>query len=204
MDNLAPVHFLLAAETSKTAFYVAGGVIVLWAVALAALGLSRDRFPGGVRGSRGVMAISLVLMLAAMATAVATASKPADEGKSQLTPIPTNPNPVPASPVPSARGGGGGAAKAAIDVRADPQQLAFDQKQLTAKAGRVTLNFDNPAQIPHNVQIEGPGAKQLGGTKTIANGKTSAILRLSAGKYTFFCSIPGHRQAGMQGTLTVR
>ncbi|MCW2991074.1 MAG: hypothetical protein JWM73_1668 [Solirubrobacterales bacterium] len=61
-----------AAETSKTAFYLAGGALAAWAVILSALGLSRPEFPGSDGAARGVMAISTVLVIAAMAAAVAT------------------------------------------------------------------------------------------------------------------------------------
>ena len=61
-----------AEETSKTAFYLAGGALAAWAVILAAVGLSRPEFPGSDGAARGVMAISTVLVIAAMAAAVAT------------------------------------------------------------------------------------------------------------------------------------
>ena len=62
-----------AAEPSKTAFYVAGGVLAVWAVVLSAMGLRQPDFPGNAGASRGVMAISAVLVVPAMATAVITA-----------------------------------------------------------------------------------------------------------------------------------
>jgi hypothetical protein len=61
-----------AEETSKTAFYLAGGALAAWAVILAAVGLTRPEFPGSDGAARGVMAISTVLVIAAMAAAVAT------------------------------------------------------------------------------------------------------------------------------------
>ena len=60
------------AEPSKTAFYVAGGVLAAWAVILSAIGLSRPEFPGSDGAARGVMAISAILVIAAAAAAVAT------------------------------------------------------------------------------------------------------------------------------------
>lgn len=59
-------------ESSKTAFYLAGGALAAWAVILSAVGLSRPDFPGSEGAARGVMAISTVLVIAAMAAAVAT------------------------------------------------------------------------------------------------------------------------------------
>jgi hypothetical protein len=60
-------------ESSKTAFYLCGGLLAGWAVVLAAIGLSRAEFPGTATAERGVMLISAVLVVAAMATAVITA-----------------------------------------------------------------------------------------------------------------------------------
>ena len=67
---------LAAGEPSKVPFYIAGGLLVVWALALAGVGLTRPSFPVNVRGARGVMAVSLVLALLAMAMAVITSSFP--------------------------------------------------------------------------------------------------------------------------------
>ncbi|HEY7622170.1 MAG TPA: hypothetical protein VH834_20540 [Solirubrobacteraceae bacterium] len=72
------VHALLVfaaeeAEPSKTAFYLSGGLLAAWAVVLGLLGLRSPDFPGGLTGQRGVIALSLVLVVATMATAVITA-----------------------------------------------------------------------------------------------------------------------------------
>lgn len=77
MDPLALImaaaeHAAEEAEPSKTAFYIAGGLLALWAVVLAAIGLSRPEFPGKAGVSRGVMALSGVLVVAAMTAAVLT------------------------------------------------------------------------------------------------------------------------------------
>ena len=61
-----------AAEPSKVPFYIAGGVLAIWAVALAWIGLTRPSFPFHIRGERGVIAISLLLALVAIAMAVVT------------------------------------------------------------------------------------------------------------------------------------
>jgi hypothetical protein len=65
---------LLSATISKVPFYIAGGALAAWAVILAALGLNRPGFPGGLRGQRGVIAISAVLMLVTIAMAVKTST----------------------------------------------------------------------------------------------------------------------------------
>jgi hypothetical protein len=60
-------------EPSKVAFYIAGGVFAAWAIVMFVVGMRSETFPGGQRGERGVIAVSVVLMVAAMATAVITA-----------------------------------------------------------------------------------------------------------------------------------
>jgi plastocyanin len=101
----------------------------------------------------------------------------------------------------TAAGGGGGAST--LDVSAPAGALEFDQTDLTATAGSVTINFDNPASISHDVKVEDSAGEELGGTDLVAQGDASATIDLQPGSYTFFCSVPGHREAGMEGTLTV-
>jgi hypothetical protein len=67
---------LAADEPSKIPFYIAGGVLVLWALFLAGVGLTRPAFPTDGRGARGVMAVSVVLAAIAMAMAVITSAFP--------------------------------------------------------------------------------------------------------------------------------
>ncbi len=105
-------------------------------------------------------------------------------------------------------GGGGGAASGGgggetLDIAADPGgALKFDKSSLTAKAGKVTIVMDNPSDLPHAVEIEGNGVEVEG--KTVMKGGVSeASADLKAGEYEFYCPVDGHKQAGMEGTLTV-
>jgi plastocyanin len=93
-------------------------------------------------------------------------------------------------------------ANTTLNVEASPTALAFNTTKLSAKAGKVTIDFKNPSAIPHNVVIEQNG-KELSGFEPIAEGEESETAELKPGTYTFFCSVPGHREAGMEGTLTV-
>ena len=65
-------YLIAAAEPSKVPFYIAGGVLVVWAVVLAGIGLAQPEFPGSTRGARGVMTISLVLVVIAIAAGILT------------------------------------------------------------------------------------------------------------------------------------
>jgi plastocyanin len=96
----------------------------------------------------------------------------------------------------------GGGSTVDISAAADGS-LSFDQTDVTAKAGNVTINFDNPASLPHDVKVEDSSGSQLGGTELVSQGSATATVDLQPGTYTFFCDVPGHREGGMEGTLTV-
>lgn len=105
--------------------------------------------------------------------------------------------------------GEGGGEKAGggstVNLEADPSgELAYTSSTATAKAGAVTIDFKNPQSLPHDVKIEGSGGEELGGTEEISESSTSATVNLKPGTYHFYCSVPGHREAGMEGTLTVK
>jgi plastocyanin len=186
---------VLAAEKSRTPFYIAGGVLVAWALILSlALGLRHPAFPGNLVGERVVIAISVVLVLAAMSAAVVTASEPAKAGSQGASSSQPPPAGAPAGPA---------APASALTLAANPTgALSYDTKQLSAKAGRVTIAFTNAASLEHNVTIA-KGSTQLGATPTFSGGTRTLTLNLSPGTYTFYCSVPGHRQSGMEGTLHV-
>jgi plastocyanin len=97
----------------------------------------------------------------------------------------------------------GGGAATTLQLEASETALAYDTTELSAKAGKVTIDFKNPAAIEHNVVIEQNG-KELAGFQPIAQGEESETAELKPGTYTFYCSVPGHREAGMEGTLTVK
>jgi plastocyanin len=105
--------------------------------------------------------------------------------------------------------GSGGAkeessAGSTIDFEANPEgQLMFTAMKVTGKAGDDTIAFKNPSSVPHNVAIEDGEGKTVVESETITKGETSSKVELEAGTYTFYCSIPGHREAGMEGTLTI-
>ncbi|HEX8714012.1 MAG TPA: plastocyanin/azurin family copper-binding protein [Solirubrobacteraceae bacterium] len=224
--QLAPV---LAAEKSKTPFYIAGGLLVLWALTVSlGLGLRKPDFPGSLAGQRAVGAISAVLVLAAVSTAVitsgggtqaagaqgaspattsstATTTAPEATTTTESTPATTtaakSPKATTGTPAPPSSPAAG--ASSELKLAANPAgQLAFDTKQLSAKAGTVTIDMSNSSPIEHDVAVA-EGSKILGQTPVFTGGSKKLALKLKPGTYTFFCTVPGHRQAGMEGTLTV-
>jgi len=111
---------------------------------------------------------------------------------------------TPASTTPAGGGAGGGGGGSTVDISTPSgSDLAFDQKDVSAKAGSVTINFDNMQPLQHDVKVEDSSGQELGGTDLVASNTANATVDLQPGTYTFFCSVPGHREAGMEGTIAV-
>jgi plastocyanin len=250
--QLAPI---LAAEKSKAPFFIAGGLLVAWALFVSlALGLRNPNFPGNLGGQRIVSAITAVLVLAAVSTAVITSggeanaggeSKPtytqfgantpdtaAPESANKAPSAASEPTPTQSSPgestaasstpaaskpakttpakkeSPKATTGtptppSSPAAATTLKLAANPAgQLSFTTKQLSARAGKVTIDFANSSPVEHDVAIA-QGSSVVGQTPVFTGGTKTLTVTLKPGSYTFFCTVPGHRQAGMEGTLTV-
>jgi plastocyanin len=101
-------------------------------------------------------------------------------------------------------GGGKAAGGSTVEFEADPNGgLAYTTTEATAEAGETTIAFNNPQGLTHDVAIEDSSGQTVGQTELIGEGETSAKVNLKPGKYTFYCSVPGHREAGMEGTLAV-
>jgi len=94
------------------------------------------------------------------------------------------------------------AAPRVVRVAAVPSKLKYDKKTLRARPGKIKLVFTNHSKLHHNVRIES-GENELGGTKTIGKGTTTVYVTLKKGTYNFYCSVPGHEDAGMKGKLIV-
>jgi plastocyanin len=139
---------------------------------------------------------ALALGLAGCGSSSSTSS-----GSTPATTPPTVSQPPATTPAPAA---GAGSGATTLSLAADPSgQLAYVQKSLTAKAGKVAIAFANPSPVPHDVAVD-QGSKQLGVTPVFSGGGTKTLtLTLAKGTYTFYCTVDSHRQAGMSGTLTV-
>jgi plastocyanin len=101
--------------------------------------------------------------------------------------------------------GGGGGGGGTLKFEADPDgALAYTQTEVSGPAGDDTIEFVNDSSTPHDVTIEDSGGSELAQTEVITGDTTSTDATLDAGSYTFFCSVDGHREAGMEGTLTIK
>jgi plastocyanin len=142
---------------------------------------------------RRLSAVLAVAALAVLGLAACGGSSDNNDTTAAATP--------PATTAPAGGGGGG----ATVDISTPSGgDLAFDQKDVTAKSGSVTIDFDNKQALSHDVKVEDSSGQELGGTDLVSSGTATATVDLQPGTYTFFCSVPGHREAGMEGTLTVK
>ncbi len=148
---------------------------------------------------RSVLSISaLALAAALLALAGCGSSSSSSSSASTAAQAPTTSSATSATPAPA-----GGSEK--LSLEANPEgQLAYSTKSLSAKSGTISIDFTNKAPLAHNVTIESASGEKVGATPTFANGSKTLSVSLKPGTYKFFCSVPGHRQAGMEGTLTVK
>jgi plastocyanin len=256
--HLAPI---LAAEKSKAPFFIAGGLLVGWALFVSlAMGMRNPKFPGNLGGQRVVSAITALLVLAAAGTAVITSGGEAKAGAESAKAshsqeqyganTPDTAAPESANKAPAAATGGStapaestpaasaptastpakttpakktpakketpkattgtpappsspAAAATTLKLAANPAgQLAYTTKSLSAKAGKVTIDFSNASPVEHDVAIA-QGSTVAGQTPVFTGGSKTLTITLKPGSYTFYCTVPGHRAAGMEGTLTV-
>ena len=86
----------------------------------------------------------------------------------------------------------------------EPGDLVFEPETLESEAGAVTLNYTNPSEVPHNVAIEDDEETLVQGETVTGGDAGPATTSLDPGEYVYYCSIPGHREQGMEGTLTVK
>ena len=132
-------------------------------------------------------------MVCAVALAAVWAAGCGGSGNGQAS---STPKPTATATAAAASSGGG----STLTIAADPTgALKFDKTKLTAKAGKITIDFDNPSAVPHAFEVAGKS------TSTITKGKAPPLtVTLKPGSYEFVCPVDGHAAAGMKGTLTVR
>jgi plastocyanin len=98
-----------------------------------------------------------------------------------------------------------------LSIEASPSgQLAYVTSKASATAGQVTIEMPNMSGVSHNIAIEagehgasGSGPV-LGAGQFTSKGTSTVSVSLKPGVYTYFCQAPGHRAAGMYGTITVK
>ena len=146
---------------------------------------------------------SLLGLLAVAAGALAMAGCGRSSKSSSTTSTTTSAPSSTTSSTPAPATSGGASEK--LTVAADPEgQLKYTTSSLTAKAGTATITFTNSAPLAHNLTIASSSGSEVGATPTFQGGSKALTVKLTPGTYKFYCTVPGHRAAGMEGTLTVQ
>jgi plastocyanin len=205
--------------SNETLFFICGIALAVSAVSFSVIGLKVRDFPG--RAFPAVVLWFAILVGGATTFAVlhgkdeekakaAELEKAGKEFEAEGADSQAAAQPATGEGEGKAEAGGGEAEAAAkgpggtVQLEASPTEIAYNTTKLASKPGKVTIDFTNPAMLEHDVAIEGENGKQIAVSKLIGKGKTSVSANLAPGAYTFFCTVPGHREAGMEGTLTVR
>jgi plastocyanin len=192
----------------ETVFFVIGITLVVIAVVVSVIGLRYERFPGSRLTLVAGAALLVVMVAATTTSAVINAReeqrKHNEEAAAEEQGTATEATEAGESPKELEQQGAEEAGAAGDLQLTTPEDgtLAFDTDVLDASAGEVTINLDNPAAVEHDVAIEADG-EEIAKSDLVSEGTTSVSAELDPGEYVFYCSVPGHREGGMEGTLTV-
>ena len=189
-------------------FYVCGAMLAVSAVLASIVGLRVKSFPGRFAPLVALWFVALVGASTTFAVfhaqdeqkaKAAELSEAGEEVERAESGAPIEAEEKEEAPKPQA---GAKGAATTLQLSASPTKIAFDTTKLSAQAGKITIDFTNPSALEHDVAIEQNG-KQIAISETIAEGETSVSAELEPGAYTYLCTVPGHAEAGMQGTLTI-
>jgi plastocyanin len=198
-------------------FFWLGGALVLAALAIAAIGIrGKASFPPNravlVLGSAAFAAVVVATTALSVVNAqdeqehrekeLAEEEATAEEAAPPPPPAPGGqPQQIEAGPPPPPP-----SSASALDVTSpDDGGLIFEPDGLEATAGNVTITYANPSSVPHSLAVENAAGNVLGETEVFTGSEQEVTLdALAPGAYVFFCTVPGHREAGMQGDLTVQ
>lgn len=202
--------------SNETLFYICGIALAVSAVLVSFAGLRIKSFPGKLGP---LVALWFALLVVGSATFAVLHAQDEEKAKAAENTRASEENEEAEADKAGAQGqgeqeeaGGEGAAKpeagakgpgGTLQLKASPTEIAYDTTELTSKPGKVTIDFENPAAIEHDVAIEQNG-KEIAKSALITEGETSVSADLAPGTYTFLCTVPGHAEAGMEGVLTVR
>jgi plastocyanin len=195
--------------SNETLFFICGIALAVSAVVVSFIGLRVKSFPGK---AGPFVVLAFAVLVGATTTFAVLHAKDEDKAKAaelskadeeaekeESSPVEEESKKAPApKPGAAAKGPGG-----TLRLAASETALAFDTTSLTTKPGKVTIDFDNPSALEHNVAIERNG-EVIAESETLAKGKTSVSAELAPGTYTYLCTIPGHAEAGMEGMLVVK
>ena len=89
-----------------------------------------------------------------------------------------------------------------LDIPVAAGGLAYKFADAEAEAGSVQITSENPQTVDHNIAVDGNGVDEKG--PVVQQAVSEVTVDLEPGEYSFYCSVPGHREGGMEGKLTVK
>jgi plastocyanin len=203
-------------------FFVIGGVLVLAAVVISFVGIrGSESFPSNRGVLLGVIALFAVIVGTTMAFAIVKSvdeqdkrndelAKEQPEGGQQAGASEEAPQPASPGGQPEASSGGNQQPVQQVtgenlDVASPADgSLVFQPDGLQAQPGNVEITYDNPSPVPHSIAVATANGNVIAQVEPFtASKQTLALNNLKPGKYVFYCTVPGHREAGMEGDLTV-
>jgi uncharacterized cupredoxin-like copper-binding protein len=182
-----------------TAYYVLGIAMVVLAVVLSAVGLTREGFPPSKGAARAIMIGTGVLVLTGAAVLIASTEKEHPRAEAAEKAELAAEEKAGENPEGAVQGQGGGKT-----VRAVEKEFSIDLAGGDAlKPGKYRFQVVNQGKIEHDLKIEGDGVEEK--TALIGPGEEAALeADLKPAKYRFYCTVPGHAQSGMDIDVSVR
>ena len=205
--------------SAETIFYIGGGLLVVGALLVSYIGIrGKDSFPPGRGAMTAGIGVFAVLVAGTAAFAVASArdeqehreSEQAEEEAEAGEEVAAEGEPpaeggAPAEGKAPAEGQPAGGPAITLDVTSpDDGSLDFEPPRLSAIPGTITLAYDNPSVVTHNIYLQDAEEAVLAESEDVAGGAVEISAELPPGEYFYYCDIPGHREGGMEGTLTVQ
>jgi plastocyanin len=178
-------------------FLIFGGLLVVSALAISFVGVKSERFPG----SRGVLLGLCTFFFALVIGTAAFGWLHAEDEQHHREDEPIAEESAAKQEAGVPMSDMGATTVLALTSPASGA-LVYSPEGLKAAAGEVEIVYDNPSVVPHNVALEFEG-KEIGKSEVVTNSESSLKLDLDPGEYVFYCTVPGHRQAGMEGDLLV-
>ena len=201
-------------------FYVFGGALTALALIMSFVGLKVEAFPRSRGMLLGGIAVMTTLVVGSGAFAVALAREEADHRAEEIAEFHAeeeeSEQSAPAEE-PSSDEEGTSAGESEAPDEAEPSEatvleltspedgaLEFEPPTLDGPAGQIAIDYVNPSPVPHDVAIEDGGETLAQGASVTAGDTSTAEASLDPGEYVFYCSVPGHREAGMEGKLSIK
>jgi plastocyanin len=201
-------------------FWYLGGALVLAALVIAYVGIrGRDKFPANGRVMAGALVAFGLLVAVTAAYAVALAREEQEHRNEELAhaeaeaehgaaeeaaPEPEEGTQEGEAPPEAQQTPSAGASETLELTSPEDGSLAFEPDSFQTGAGSLTLAYSNPSPVPHNVAVEDVEEELLGESETITGAETELQVDVVPGEYVFFCTVPGHREGGMEGVITVQ